>query len=163
MVHLDECFEQAALKVSGALGSSIDGVEISTFKEIGTCFGGWFFKSTTNLYGFDIGLPWYFGLFCLNFCIGGIAMLVLKPKWAATTIFPYDAFAYILIFIQGELFHFYLRFNSKPNKCFQSYLSSLKTTTVNFVSFETFLHYIRSSLLHGRLYEYGKRFLVSCT
>jgi len=46
----------------------------------------------------------YFGALCFNFSIGGVVMLVNKPKWAEKkSSFPYHFFAYMLIFVQGPL------------------------------------------------------------
>lgn len=32
-------------------------------------------------------------------------MLLLKPNWASKSNFPYFLFAYLLIFVQGEMIH----------------------------------------------------------
>lgn len=99
------CIGYASKRLSLTLGLQLDDVsKIHTMSEIGECTKDWLLKSTTSFYGYEgFSLPWYFGLFCLNFSLGGIVMLLLRPKWAKTSKFPYYADALILIFVQGPL------------------------------------------------------------
>ena len=102
MVHVDKCIKLLFSQFSTILGFINETNE--TEIDIQTCTKQWLLKSSTSFYGYDnFSLPWYFGLFCFNFSIGGIVMLMLKPKWVEESMFPYETFAYLLIFIQGEL------------------------------------------------------------
>jgi hypothetical protein len=64
------------------------------------CLTKWFLKSTTAFLGdADLNLPWYFGVFCWNYVIAGIVMILTRPKGVR---FPFVFFACLLIFIQGS-------------------------------------------------------------
>lgn len=64
----------------------------------------WLFKTRMSFYNnAELQLQFfYFGLCCWNYCIAGIVMIWTKPKYIPPW-FPYDTFAYVLIFIQSPL------------------------------------------------------------
>ncbi len=71
--------------------------------EVRECLYQWIFKTKTNFYGYeDLKLDPIFGALCMSYSISGVALFLLKPKWAYETRFPYDTFAFIMTFIQGE-------------------------------------------------------------
>lgn len=63
------------------------------------CLWAWCLKTTTAfLDDEELNLPWYFGVFCWNYVIGGLVIMYTKPS---STRFPFTVFALALIFIQG--------------------------------------------------------------
>mmetsp|Transcript_14568 Transcript_14568/g.19921 ORF Transcript_14568/g.19921 Transcript_14568/m.19921 type:complete len:266 (-) Transcript_14568:1102-1899(-) len=77
----------------------------ATLSELGNFVSEWFFESRTNFYGMhdELVLPWWFGLCCLNYSIGGAFGLITRPKWARRSNFPFTAIAFFLVFFQGPL------------------------------------------------------------
>jgi len=76
-----------------------------TAPAIRSCFSSSLFKSTTSFYGYDerlLGGP-LFGLLCWSYTLAGILMILVRPKWAKNSSFPFTSFGLILIFIQGPL------------------------------------------------------------
>uniref|UniRef100_A0A6S9JQJ6 Uncharacterized protein n=1 Tax=Ditylum brightwellii TaxID=49249 RepID=A0A6S9JQJ6_9STRA len=76
---------------------------LHTLDGLSECMSEWLFLAKTNFHGMELNLPWYFGLFCLNYSFGGIASLITKPKWARNSYFPYVTFSLFLLFLQGPL------------------------------------------------------------
>mmetsp|Transcript_17187 Transcript_17187/g.32532 ORF Transcript_17187/g.32532 Transcript_17187/m.32532 type:complete len:235 (-) Transcript_17187:70-774(-) len=89
-MHLTECID--LFSESNAFDS-----------EVRECLYNWHFKTSTNFLNADLQLNLLFGALCWSFTFGGLSMLVLKPKWAHLSNFPYMTYAYTLIFIQGPL------------------------------------------------------------
>ena len=68
-----------------------------------SAFSSWLFKTQMSFYNHDLNLPWWFGLCCWNYALGGMALLWMEPKWISTSNFPYRIIALSLIFIQAPL------------------------------------------------------------
>lgn len=77
-------------------------------EDVNSCFFLWFSKSTTSFYAsglVDHKLPLHFGLFCWNYALAGMGMLLFRPQWAETPCYKYfyTAFALELILLQAPL------------------------------------------------------------
>lgn len=90
-MHLNECLELAY--VSGDVSYSPS-----------ECAKDWFWKSSTEFYGWDdrLQLNHLFGALCWSYSLAGLVMLWVQPSWTKRAWFPYRAFAFTLIFIQGR-------------------------------------------------------------
>lgn len=62
----------------------------------------WLFMTRMSFYGVDLDLPWWFGLSSWHYAIYGVVMLLLEPKWAKESRFPYRTIAVLMIVLQGE-------------------------------------------------------------
>lgn len=93
------------------LSSDVDNQDVSCVSVLrawmfqsATLFYDKMFQSTTEFYGKDMNLSIWFGLFCFNYSLAGIMMLLTKPKWTQKCRwFPYTSFALVLVFVQGPL------------------------------------------------------------
>lgn len=73
-------------------------------EDAAACVRTWLFKSTTAFYQHgDWHLPAYFGIFCCNYAVAGVVLLLTKPEWVSKSRFPYTCFALVLIFVQGTI------------------------------------------------------------
>ena len=66
-------------------------------------FQKWLLTSRMSFHGFDLQLPWWFGLGCWNYALAGPLLLLTKPEWSRNYRFPISLMAYNLIFIQAPL------------------------------------------------------------
>jgi predicted membrane channel-forming protein YqfA (hemolysin III family) len=66
---------------------------------------GWLFKTRTSFYQDDsLLLPWWYGVCCWNFALGGALMLWMEPTWTDRhKTFPYRTMAYLLMGVQSPL------------------------------------------------------------
>lgn len=95
-----------AFAASGLAAGATREVEFAGVSEDAhDCFSTWAYKSTTAFHGMhdELVLPWWFGALCFNYSLAGFTMILVKPKWAEASRFPYVIFAYVLIFFQGPL------------------------------------------------------------
>ena len=96
-MHLVQCLDP---------GSPFDYQALANVKY---CLSGWLMKDHTSFLGLheqgdeSKQLPWYFGLLCWSYAIGGIVMLATRPQWTRNSKFPFLSFAWLLIFIQAPL------------------------------------------------------------
>merc|ERR1712183_438914 len=75
-----------------------------------TCLKTWAFLTKSPFYDHpNFKLPFYFGVLCFNYSLAGLFMIYIqKPKFmnnktCYSRFFPYYAYAYLLMFLQGPL------------------------------------------------------------
>lgn len=106
-MHLNECFAAAFMAFSSASSYNETSETFPSYLPspgLSECFASWGFKRTTAFYqSSDLILPWYFGALCFSFSIGGVVMMLIKPKWTRKSRFPYTLFSILLLFVQGPL------------------------------------------------------------
>lgn len=67
------------------------------------CVSTWLIKTHTHFHNSEeLVLPWYFGALCWSYAVGGIVMMLTRPKWTRESSFPFRAMAWMLILVQGK-------------------------------------------------------------
>jgi len=78
-------------------------------KQTYRCLIDWFLKDSTNFYDHpNIDLPWWFGMMCFSYSIGGLMShfgITEKCRMSCknSKIFPYETYSCCLIFVVGPL------------------------------------------------------------
>jgi hypothetical protein len=91
-MHLTECID-------------LFSESISFDEEVLTCLNNWLFKTKTQFHGVDLGqhMGPIFAFLCFSYSLGGLFMLVIKPKWHRISNFPWVFHALVLTLVQGPL------------------------------------------------------------
>jgi hypothetical protein len=76
-------------------------------REVRECLSSFFLKTTTNFHNADMQFNPLFGALCWSYTLGGIIMLLMRPKWLHSSNFPYVLYGCLLIFIQGMCIHIF--------------------------------------------------------
>mmetsp|Transcript_10807 Transcript_10807/g.16074 ORF Transcript_10807/g.16074 Transcript_10807/m.16074 type:complete len:245 (-) Transcript_10807:109-843(-) len=94
MVHWDDCFKAFS---EGRLAETTELLTEWIFKKH-TAFV--YIENETE--GPKLDLPWWFGLFCWTYTLGGAVMISHPPpKWTYRSNFDYRTYALLLLFVQG--------------------------------------------------------------
>jgi hypothetical protein len=73
--------------------------------EVVSCVNKWLFKTKTQFYGVDLGqhMGPIFAFLCFSYSLGGLSMLLIKPKWYKISSFPWVFNGFVLTLVQGPL------------------------------------------------------------
>lgn len=141
LMHLSECL---------TFSSPFHSTDIST--ELSSCISQWLLRRTTEFNNDkSVNLPWYFGALCLSYTIGGVGMIIVKPKWTKRSNYPYVLFALFLTLVQGT-----------ENRTWDFDLTKKKQYIHFLISNVSLYSYYRSTIFFRRLHKSNTGLNISC-